>query len=71
MTGPDLALRRLASITGTMSRLCTETRLPAVLDLPEGQKVVTCMVIGYPAVKYQRIVPRKALKAKTLVTIER
>ena len=33
MTGPDLALRRLGSITETMSRLCAETRLPAVLDL--------------------------------------
>ena len=33
MTGPGLAVRRLGSITETMSRLCAETRLPAVLDL--------------------------------------
>ena len=49
-------------------RECTgisETLLQ-LLDLPEGHKVATCMVIGYPAVKYQRIVPRKDLKVKTL-----
>ena len=33
MTGQALAARQLSSITETMSRLCTETRLPAVLDL--------------------------------------
>ena len=49
-------------------RACAEIsgELQKLLELPEGHKVVTCMVIGYPAVKYQRIVPRKALKAKTL-----
>ncbi len=41
-------------------------KLHKLLDLPKGHKVVTCMVIGYPAVKYQRIVPRKELKVKTL-----
>ena len=54
-------------------RACADVseELRKLLDLPEGHKVVTCMVIGYPAVKYQRIVPRKALKAKILQTIER
>ena len=33
MNDTDLTARRLGFITGTMSRLCTETRLPAVLDL--------------------------------------
>ena len=49
-------------------RACADIseELRKLLDLPEGHKVVTCMVIGYPAVKYQRIVPRKALKVKTL-----
>ena len=41
-------------------------RLRALIKLPKGQKAVTCMVIGYPAVKYQRIVPRKSLKARVL-----
>lgn len=41
-------------------------RLRKLIRLPRGHKVVTCMVIGYPAVKYQRIVPRKALKSTTL-----
>lgn len=41
-------------------------KLRKLLKLPKGHKVVTCMVIGYPAVKYQRIVPRKELQAKTL-----
>ena len=49
-------------------RACADIseELRKLLDLPQGHKVVTCMVIGYPAVKYQRIVPRKDLKAKTL-----
>lgn len=41
-------------------------KLHKLLDLPKGHKVVTCMVIGYPAVQYQRIVPRKERKVKTL-----
>ena len=46
------------------TRLSRELR--TLLSLPKGQKAVTCMVIGYPAVKYQRIVPRKGLKARVL-----
>ena len=42
--------RVCASVSGKLRRL---------LELPKGHKVVTCMVIGYPAVRYQRIVPRK------------
>ena len=41
-------------------------KLRKLLKLPRGQKVVTCMVIGYPAVKYHRIVPRKELKVRSL-----
>jgi nitroreductase len=41
-------------------------KLRKLLDLPKGHKVVTCMVIGYPSVKYQRIVPRKDLQMKRL-----
>jgi len=29
------------------------------LGVKEGKKIVTCMVIGYPDVKYSRTVPRK------------
>ena len=29
------------------------------LDIPETDQIVTCMVIGYPKVKYTRTVPRK------------
>jgi Nitroreductase len=32
------------------------------IGLPEGKQVVTCMVIGYPNVKYLRTVPRKEAK---------
>ncbi len=48
--------------------LCTRLsrKLRKTIRLPKGHKVVTCMVIGYPAVKYQRIVPRKPARAKTL-----
>lgn len=47
---------------------CTKLsgKLRKLIKVPGGHKVRTCMIIGYPAVKYQRIVPRKALKAKTL-----
>lgn len=41
-------------------------KLRKLLELPKGHKVVTCMVIGYPSVKYQRIVPRKDLQMKRL-----
>ena len=48
--------------------MCTRLsrKLRRLIRLPIGHKVVTCMVIGYPAVKYHRIVPRKPLQSKTL-----
>lgn len=42
------------------------TKIKNLLKLPKGHKVVSCMVIGYPAVKYQRIPPRKELNCKKL-----
>lgn len=49
-------------------RLCAKLskELRQLIGLPKGEEVVTCLIIGYPAVKYQRIVPRKALKSKEL-----
>ena len=41
-------------------------KLRSLLRIPRGQKAVTCMIIGYPAVRYRRIVPRKPLKARVL-----
>jgi nitroreductase/NAD-dependent dihydropyrimidine dehydrogenase PreA subunit len=41
-------------------------KLKKLLELEKGYDVVTCMVIGYPDVKYQRIAPRKDLKVKKL-----
>lgn len=41
-------------------------KLKKLLDLEKGYDVVTCMVIGYPDVKYKRIAPRKDLKVKKL-----
>ena len=35
-------------------------KMRALLRLKDGEEIVTCMVIGYPNVKYQRTVPRKA-----------
>ena len=48
--------------------MCTRLsrKLRKLIGLPKRRKVVTCMVIGYPAVKYQRIVPRKPLSSKTM-----
>lgn len=41
-------------------------KLRKLIKLPKGEEVVSCLIIGYPAVKYQRIVPRKPLRAKKL-----
>ena len=41
-------------------------KLRRLLALPKGRKAVTCMVIGYPAVTYQRIVPRKPANVRIL-----
>jgi len=52
-----------------MTELDSSTLLAAMRSLirvPKGQKAVTCMIIGYPAVRYRRIVPRKPLKARVL-----
>lgn len=40
--------------------------LKKLLELERGYDVVTCMVIGYPDVKYKRIAPRQDLKVKKL-----
>lgn len=41
-------------------------KLRKLLNLPQGHKAITCMVIGYPAVKYHRIPGRKAVNKKIL-----
>ena len=41
-------------------------KLRKLIELPKGQKVVSCLVIGYPAIQYKRIVPRKALQVKRM-----
>ena len=41
-------------------------KLRKLIGLPKGEDVVTCLIIGYPAVKYQRIVPRRTLMTKKL-----
>ena len=48
--------------------VCTRLsrKLKKLLQLEKGQEIVTCMIIGYPAVKYQRIVPRNDAKIKTI-----
>ena len=47
---------------------CTKLsrKLRKLLQLPKGHKVVSCMVIGYPDVKYQRVAPRKDAQIKRL-----
>ena len=48
--------------------VCTKIsgKLRKLIQLPKGHKVVLCVIIGYPAVKYQRIVPRKETNSKAL-----
>ena len=38
--------------------------LKAMLGVGEGENIVTCMVMGYPGVKYQRTTPRKEAEVK-------
>lgn len=47
---------------------CTKLnpKIKSALKLPKGHKVVTCLIIGYPDVKYERIAPRKEHSVKTL-----
>ncbi len=48
--------------------ICTKLskKLRKLLQLPKDHKVVSCLVIGYPDIKYQRIAPRKEVQAKVL-----
>lgn len=48
--------------------ICTKIsgKLRKMLSLPKGHKTQTCMVIGYPAVKYKRIPDRKPPELKKL-----
>ncbi len=41
-------------------------KIKSMLNLKKGYKVCTCMVIGYPDVKYYRVAPRKELKVNKL-----
>lgn len=47
---------------------CTKLnpKIKSMLKLPKGHKAVTCLIMGYPDVKYQRIAPRKAHSVKKL-----
>lgn len=42
------------------------SKIKKSLKLSNGEKVVSCMVIGYPNVKYHRIAPRKPLNVTKL-----
>lgn len=48
--------------------MCTKIspKIRKMIELPKGHKVVSCMVIGYPDVKYIRTVPRKTIQSKWL-----
>jgi len=48
--------------------LCSKVsrKIRKMLNLKKGHKVIACMVIGYPKVKYMRTVPRQALQSKAL-----
>jgi nitroreductase/NAD-dependent dihydropyrimidine dehydrogenase PreA subunit len=41
-------------------------KIKKILELPKESKVVSCMVIGYSAVTYQRTVPRKSINLRRL-----
>lgn len=41
-------------------------KIKRMLELPKGERVITCLVIGYPDVTYIRTVPRKEAQVKWL-----
>ena len=41
-------------------------KLRKLLDLPKGHKVVSCMILGYPDVRYRRIAPRREPQSQVL-----
>lgn len=41
-------------------------KIRSLMKLPKGHTAVSCMIIGYPDVKYHRIAPRKKLRVKEL-----
>ncbi len=43
-----------------------DPKIRAALRLPKGHKAVTCMIIGYPDVAYQRIPPRRPPRVNVL-----
>ena len=34
-------------------------KIGEMIGLKEGEKIISCMVVGYPRVEYKRTVPRK------------
>lgn len=54
----------VSGFTETCIRL--NPRLKRMINLPKGHKIYSVMVIGYPDVKYQRIVPRDHVNFKVL-----
>ena len=48
--------------------VCTKLsrKLKSLLELPPGHEVVSCLVIGYPGVTYQRIPPRREQRVRKL-----
>ena len=48
--------------------ICTRLsrKIKRILALGKGEKVVSCLVLGRPNVKYRRIPPRKKISVKTL-----
>lgn len=48
------------SFSGFLVRAAQDNeKITNFLGVKQGKKIVTCMVIGYPDVKYFRTVPRK------------
>jgi len=47
--------------SGFFVKAANETKeIRDLIQIKEGKEVVTCMIVGYPDVKYKRTVPRKA-----------
>jgi len=47
--------------SGFLAKAANETKeIRDFIQVKEGKEVVTCMIVGYPNVKYKRTVPRKA-----------
>ena len=60
------AMKSRRTIRSFTAQPIEEEKLKSLLELPPGHEAVSCLVIGYPGVTYQRIPPRREQRVRKL-----